>query len=213
MTANYQSQMDLNNFLNKTPFDSIMILFLYISEQLAYKSNLIRYIKGKRRRPPKDDFKFSKFVHILYTRDDRSRSEPGISIFNLNEEKKTLETLDWKRIILNKTNFRKYRINEAYIENPDFTVLNIKFPRSAYVNYDILNEIKGEMEEICKDGKYLFFDRDRELALMDGNAKPIFEVLNNGYHVKVYGKVERIILPKSLGVRFFNEWMENFTKE
>ncbi len=213
MSEDFLALHYLNEFLNKTAFDSVLILFLYMTEQLGYKNALLKYSqkikKGEFAVKPSSELRFTKFIAVLHEKHAHNLTEPGVNLFSLGGTN-NLEELAWKRVLLNKGNISRFNIEEAFVESQDFTVINVRFSEKFYIKKEIQGLVENEMERMSQSGEFMFFNNGKELSFLDKNAKPVFEIFDRGYHVKIYGTVERILIPQKHTAHFFNIWKENF---
>ncbi|MDD3627936.1 MAG: hypothetical protein PHV06_11545 [bacterium] len=212
------SQMDSDTikFMTETPFDTVNLLFLYLSEQLVLKSKILKHVDKVSKGQFEDaDFqtndKIAQFVNVSYFADKEKkerRMDFGVPLYKYEKIFNKIETIEWDFIKLNKIYLQKHFILEAKINRDNYTTIEIK-PDPRFKFYE--NEIKELTKEIdtklidpSGNPKYMCFSNGPELTILTKNAEEIIKIAQRGFKMFVYGQVQTVLVAMPGAAEVFN---------
>lgn len=214
----FDSQMDSETVkqMTETPFDTVNLLFLYLSEQLVLKSKILKHIKAVRSGEEEDpDFvtndKIAQFVSVSFYLDEektKKRMDFGVPLYSYDRVMNRINTIEWDFIKVNKVYLKKHNIMEAKVTREDYTQIQIKMDPKFKFYQNEIKEITDTIEKkfVNENGecKYMLFSNGPELTILTKNAEEIVKIAQRGFRMYVYGKVQVVLVARSGAADIFN---------
>ncbi|HDS09162.1 MAG TPA: hypothetical protein ENN73_02945 [Firmicutes bacterium] len=215
----FDSQMDSDTvkYMTDTPFDTINLIFLYLSEQLVLKSKILKHIekikKGEFEDPNfQTNDKIAQFVNVSYFADKEKkerRMDFGIPLYRYEKIFNKIETIEWDFIKVNQTYVRKHSLVEAKVTRDNYTTIEIR-PDPKFKFYE--SEVKEVIKEIetklvnPEDGtpRFMCFSSGPELTILTKNAEEILKIAQRGFKIFVYGQVQTVLVSMPGCAEIFN---------
>ena len=214
----FDSKMDSDTIkqMTETPFDTINLLFLFLSEQLVLKSKIGKHIKAVKSGECEDpSFKtndmIAQFVSLSYFIDEektQKRVDFGKPLYEYDKVFNTMSSIEWDFIKINKTYLKKHTLVEAKIVRDAYTTIEIKMDTKFKFYQKEIKEIIEMIEDKFKDEsgspKYMCFSNGPELTILTKNAEEIIKITQRGFKMFVYGKVNVVLVSMPGAGEIFN---------
>ncbi|MCK4667483.1 hypothetical protein KAU33_12075 [Candidatus Dependentiae bacterium] len=214
----FDSKMDSDTIkqMTETPFDTINLLFLFLSEQLILKSKIGKHIAAVKSGECEDpSFKtndmIAQFVSLSYFIDKektQKRVDFGKPLYEYDKVFNTMSTIEWDFIKINKTYLKKHTLVEAKIVRNEYATIEIKMDTKFKFYQKEIKEIIDMIEDKFKDEsgspKYMCFSNGPELTILTKNAEEIIKITQRGFKMFVYGKVDVVLVSMPGAGEIFN---------
>ncbi len=214
----FDTKMDSDTIkqMTETPFDTINLLFLFLSEQLVLKSKISKHVAAVRSGECKDpsfqtNDKIAQFVSLSYFIDEektQKRVDFGKPLYEYDKVFNKMSVIEWDFIKINKTYLKKHNVVEAKILRDSFTTIEIKMDTKFKFYQKEIEEIITFTEEKFKDEngspKYMCFSNGPELTILTKNAEEIIKIAQRGFKMFVYGKVNVVLVAMPGAGELFN---------